>query len=314
MNRTSPAPAATPTPDAESRGLLTGATAYGIWGMLPLYIAATAPASAIEIVIMRIGFSLVFCLILLLILRRFRELRTALGTPRRLGAVGLAALMIAINWLLYASSVTTGHVAQASLGYFMNPLVNVLLGVALLGERLRFAQWAAVAIAAAAVLVITLDAGQVPWIGLGLAFSFGLYGLIKKRAGTTVHPVTAMTAETAVLMPVFVVGLVWLTTAGLLTTGSHGVGHTAVMAASGIITAVPLILFATAARTVPLSVLGILQYIAPTLQFLLAITVFGEHMAPGRWVGFGLIWLALVVFTADHVRHARRQRRLTRLA
>lgn len=310
----SPAPAAHPASAPETSGLAVGAGAYAIWGLLPLYMAATAPASAVEIVIMRIGFSLLFCLILLGVLRRFSDLRSALGTRRRTVAVTLAAVAVAVNWLLYAGAVTSGHVLQASLGYFINPLVNVALGVLLLGERMRRAQWAAVAIAAAAVLVITVDTGEVPWIGLGLAFSFGLYGLIKKRAAAPVHPVASMTAETAVLLPVFVGGTLWLAASGSLTTGQHGAGHFWIMAASGVVTAVPLIMFSTAAKTVPLSVLGILQYIAPIGQFVLGVTVFGEHMPVGRWIGFGLIWLALIVFTTDHLAAARAQRRLLRRA
>lgn len=313
--RSTPAvPAARPDSSPEASGLAIGAGAYAIWGVLPLYMAATAPASAVEIVIMRIGFSLLFCLLLLAVLSRFGDLKAALGTRRRVVAVTLAAVAVAVNWLLYAGAVTSGHVLQASLGYFINPLVNVALGVLLLGERMRRAQWAAVGIAAAAVAVITVDAGEVPWIGLGLAFSFGLYGLIKKRAAAPVHPVASMTAETAVLMPVFVGGTVWLAMSGMLTTGLHGAGHFWIMAASGVVTAVPLIMFSTAAKTVPLSVLGILQYIAPIGQFLLAVTVFGEQMPAGRWIGFGLIWLALLVFTADHLAAARSQRRLLRRA
>lgn len=313
--RSTPAvPAARPDSSPEASGLAIGASAYAIWGVLPLYMAATAPASAVEIVIMRIGFSLLFCLLLLAVLRRFGDLKVALGTRRRVLAVTLAAVAVAVNWLLYAGAVTSGHVLQASLGYFINPLVNVALGVLLLGERMRRAQWAAVAIAAAAVAVITLDAGEVPWIGLGLAFSFGLYGLIKKRAAAPVHPVASMTAETAVLLPVFAGGTLWLAASGTLTTGLHGAGHFWIMAASGVVTAVPLIMFSAAAKTVPLSVLGILQYIAPIGQFLLAVTVFGEQMPAGRWIGFGLIWLALLVFTTDHLATARAQRRLLRRA
>ncbi len=318
MTQTSPSSAPPPdatthadaAPEQSHRGLALGAGAYAIWGALPLYMAVTAPATAVEIVTMRIGFSLLFCLVLLALLRRLPELRRALGTRRRVGIVALAAVTIAVNWLLYAFSVTSGNILQASLGYFMNPLVNVTLGVALLGERLRRAQWIAVGVAAAAVAVITVEAGQVPWIGLGLACSFGVYGLLKKRTAA-VHPVTALTAETIVLLPLFVGGTAWLASVGMLTTGQHGAGHLAIMAASGVVTAVPLILFGAAAQTVPLSVLGILQYIAPVGQFLLAVLVFGEHMPSARWIGFGLVWLALIVFTTDHLAHARAQRRLT---
>lgn len=293
-------------------GLASGLGAYLIWGLLPLYMAALDPASAVEIVVVRIGFSLLFCLVLLALMRRLPELVTALRTPRRWGTTGLAAALIGVNWFLYALSVTSGNVLQASLGYFMNPLVNVLLGVLLLGERLRRLQWVAVAVAVTAVLVMALALGEVPWISLGLACTFGLYGFVKKRFPVPVHSVTAMTAETVALAPVFVVGTALLAQAGSLTTVTEGPGHFWLMAASGILTALPLILFSAAAKELTLTTLGMLQYTAPMLQFLVAVLVLGEHMPAARWIGFGLIWLSLIVFSADQLRAGRLRRRADR--
>ncbi|MDY6055198.1 MAG: EamA family transporter RarD [Micrococcus sp.] len=303
-----------PAPSGSSpQGLALGLSAYVIWGLvLPLYVTALAPAGAVEIVVVRIGFSLLFCLVLLAVLRRLGELREALRTPSRWGATALASGLIAVNWLLYALSVVSGNVLQASLGYFMNPLVNVLLGVLLLGERLRRAQWAAVTLAAVAVLGMTVALGAVPWLSLGLAFSFGLYGLVKKRLPTPGHPVTGMTAETLVLTPVFVVGTVLLHGAGQLTTLTEGAGHFWLMAASGVLTAGPLILFSAAARHLSLTTLGLMQYVAPLGQFLVAVLVLGEHMAPARWAGFALIWASLALFTLDQARQARLRRRARR--
>ncbi len=293
-------------------GLAYGLSAYLLWGILPLYIAATAPAPAAEIVVLRIGFTLVVCLVLLAVLRRFRDLARLLTSPRRLGITALAAVLVAANWAVYTIAVTSGQTLEAALGYFINPLVSVFLGVLMLGERLRRAQWVSVGISVVAVIVLTVGHGQIPWIALALAVSFGLYGLVKNRLGPTVHPVASLGAETVVLIPVFVVGLPWLSSAGMLTILDHGAGHFWVLAASGLVTAVPLILFGTAAGRLPLSVLGLMQYMAPVMQFLVGLLVFHEHMSTGRWAGFILIWVALVILTADTLHHTRHARRLGR--
>ncbi|WP_370643532.1 EamA family transporter RarD [Micrococcus sp. ACRRV] len=307
-------PTITPAPANDPRGLARGFAAYVIWGLLPLYMAATAPAGAVEIVVVRVVSALIFCLLLLAVMRRLPELRTALATRARWGSITLAAAFIAVNWLLYAHSVTSGNVLQASLGYFMNPLVNVLLGVLFLGERLRRGQWIAVGIAVVAVVVMSVAMGQVPWIALGLAFTFGMYGFVKKRFPVPVHAVTTMTAETVVLLPAFAVGMVFLAQAGLLTTVSEGPGHFWMMAGLGVLTAVPLILFSAAAQSLTLTTLGMLQYIAPIMQFLVAVAVLGERMPAARWAGFALIWLSLVVFTLDQANASRVQRRAARAA
>lgn len=293
-------------------GLAYGLSAYLLWGILPLYIAATAPAPAAEIVVLRIGFTLVVCLVLLAVLRRFRDLARLLTSPRRLGITALAAVLVAANWAVYTIAVTSGQTLEAALGYFINPLVSVFLGVLMLGERLRRAQWVSVGISVVAVIVLTVGHGQIPWIALALAVSFGLYGLVKNRLGPTVHPVASLGAETVVLIPVFVVGLPWLSSAGMLTILDHGAGHFWVLAASGLVTAVPLILFGTAAGRLPLSVLGLMQYMAPVMQFLVGLLVFHEHMSTGRLAGFILIWVALVILTADTLHHTRHARRLGR--
>lgn len=289
-------------------GLAYGLSAYLWWGLLPLYIAVTAPAPAAEIVVVRIGFTLVVCLVLLAVLRRFADLARLLISPRRLGITALAAVLVATNWAVYTYAVTSGQTLEAALGYFINPLVSVLLGVLLLGERLRRAQWIAVGLSVVAVIVLAVGHGQVPWIALALAVTFGVYGLVKNRLGPTVHPVASLGAETVVLIPVFVVGMVWLSSAGMLTLLDHGAGHFWILAASGVVTAVPLILFGTAAGRLPLSVLGLMQYMAPVMQFLVGLLVFHEHMSTGRWAGFILIWVALVILTADTLHHTRHTR------
>lgn len=290
-------------------GLATGLGAYLLWGILPLYIAAAAPAPAAEIVVLRIGFTLLVCLVLLAVLRRFADFARLLRTPRRLGITTVAALLVGTNWAVYTVAVTGGQTLEAALGYFINPLVSVLLGVVLLGERLRRAQWIAVGISVLAVLVLAVGHGQVPWIALTLAVTFGLYGLVKNRLGRAVHPVASLGAETVVLLPAFGLGLWWLASAGMLTILDHGPGHFWILTASGLVTAVPLILFGSAAGRLPLSVLGLLQYTAPVMQFLVGLLVFGEHMSAGRWAGFILIWLALTVLTVDTLHHTRPARR-----
>jgi chloramphenicol-sensitive protein RarD len=299
--------ASTPTsPAALSRaGLALGAGAYVLWGVLPLYFPLLAPAGAVEIIAHRVVWSLGFCLLLLVVTRTWDAFVAALRTPRTLAVLALAAVLVAVNWTTYVYGVLSDQVVDASLGYFINPLVTVLLAVFVLGERLRPAQWAALGFGAVAVLVITVGYGRLPWIALTLAFSFGLYGLIKNRVGRTVPAVAGLAVETLVLMPVAVGYLLFLAADGSGSFGAHGGWHVAALVSSGVVTAVPLLMFSGAARRLPLSVVGMLQYIAPTMQFLIGTVVFGEHMPPARWFGFALVWVALVVLTADGVRAGR---------
>lgn len=222
------------------------------------------------------------------------------------GSLALAAFLIAINWLTYTYGVTTGQAVETSLGYFINPLVSVLLGVLVLKEKLRPLQWAAVGVGFVAVGVLTYSYGKLPWIALTLAFSFGLYGFVKNRVGSRVDAITSLSVETMVLAPLAAVAMVVLAANGSSTLTSQGPGHFWLLLASGVITAVPLLFFGASARRLPMTTIGLLQYFAPVLQFLVALLVFREAMTVERWMGFGVVWLALLLLTLDMLRTARR--------
>ncbi|MHA7277249.1 EamA family transporter RarD [Arthrobacter sp. HLT1-21] len=292
-----------------STGILYGVGAYGLWGLLPLYFLILLPASAIEIVANRVLWSLVFCALLLTVMKSWRAVRSAAANPRILGTLALAALLIAVNWFVYTYGVTTGHAIEAALGYFINPIVSVLLGVVVLREKLRRLQWAAVGVGIIAVVVLAIGYGNVPWIALTLAFSFGFYGFVKKRVGSKVDAVSSLSIETAVLTPIAAGIMIWLSATGAATVLTEGPGHFWIMAASGVITAVPLIFFGAAARRLPLTTIGLLQYLAPVLQFLLALFVIKEEMPLERWVGFGLVWVALAMLTIDMLHTVRKNSR-----
>ncbi|MFF5917927.1 EamA family transporter RarD [Streptomyces flavochromogenes] len=294
------------TENEERAGLLYGIGAYGMWGLVPLFWPLLKPAGSVEILAHRMVWSLVFVGVALLAVRRWGWIRELVRSPRKLGLITVAAAVITVNWGLYIWSVNTGHVVEASLGYFINPLVTIALGVLVLQERLRPAQWAAVAIGFTAVLVLAIGYGRPPWISLTLAFSFAVYGLVKKKVN--IGGLESLAAETAIQFLPALGYLVWLGTQGTLAFGSHGAGHTALLAATGIVTAVPLVCFGAAAIRVPLSTLGLLQYLAPTFQFLLGVLYFHEEMPPERWAGFSLVWLALTILTWDALRTARRSR------
>ena len=246
-----------------------------------------------------------FLLLINLVVRTgWRQIRDAIATPRTRWLLLAAAVLISVNWGVYIWSVNAGYVVEASLGYFINPLVSVALGVVVLGERLRRVQWAAVGIAAVAVLVLTYSYGRPPWIALVLAFSFGLYGLSRKQAGVAAIP--ALTVETGFQTPFALAYFVWLGLAAPNMTFGDDPANTVMLATAGIATTIPLLLFGAAAIRLPLVALGILQYLTPVIRFTLGVTVFGEHMPAVRWFGFALVWLALAVFTVDTVRSARR--------
>lgn len=287
-------------------GMLFGIGAYVMWGLLPLYFFILMPAGAVEIVANRVVWSLLFCALLITVTKSWRLLAAALKDRRVFGSLALAAFLIAINWLTYTYGVTTGQAVETSLGYFINPLVSVLLGVFVLKERLRPLQWAAVGIGFVAVGVLTYSYGKLPWIALTLAFSFGLYGFVKKRVGPKVDAVTSLSVETMVLAPLAAVAMVVLAVSGTSTLTSQGAGHFWLLLASGVITAVPLVFFGASARRLPMTTIGLLQYFAPVLQFLVALLVFGETMTVARWIGFGVVWLALVMLTLDMLGTARR--------
>lgn len=285
-------------------GLLFGASAYLVWGVFPLLMHALIPAGAVEITAQRAVWSLVVCFGIVAAARGWSRLRVALTTWRTLATLAVAAVFIAANWLVYVFAVVTDQVNAASLGYYINPLVTVALGVVVLGERLRRMQVIAVAIAMVAVVIVGLETGGFPWISLALALSFGFYGLIKKRVGGHVDAITGLTVETMVLAPFAVLALVWIHNSGRQTFGERGapglgLGHDLLIVSTGIVTAGALLLFAAGAARLPLNVTGLLQYIAPTMMFMLAVWYFHEEMSLGRWIGFALVWVALVVITVD---------------
>ncbi|MEU3431034.1 EamA family transporter RarD [Streptomyces gardneri] len=296
----------TKTENEGRAGLLYGIGAYGMWGLVPLFWPLLKPAGAVEILAHRMVWSLVFVGIALLALRRWSWIPELVRSPRKLALITVAAAVISVNWGLYIWSVNTGRVVEASLGYFINPLVTIALGVLVLKERLRPAQWAAVGVGFAAVLVLAIGYGQPPWISLVLASSFAIYGLVKKKLN--LGGLESLAAETAVQFLPALGYLVWLGTQGTLAFGSDGAGHAALLVSTGIVTAVPLVCFGAAAIRVPLSTLGLLQYLAPTFQFLLGVLYFHEAMPPERWAGFSLVWLALTLLTWDALRTARRSR------
>ncbi|MEV5431117.1 EamA family transporter RarD [Streptomyces sp. NPDC052701] len=288
-------------------GLLNGFAAYGMWGLVPLFWPLLKPAGAVEILAHRMVWSLAFVAVALLVVRRWAWLGELLRQPRKLGLVTVAAAVITVNWGVYIWAVNAGHVVESSLGYFINPLVTIAMGVLLLKERLRPVQWAAVGIGCAAVLVLTVGYGRPPWISLCLAFSFATYGLVKKKVN--LGGVESLAAETAIQFLPALGYLLWLGAQGGATFTEQGPGHAALLAATGVVTALPLVCFGAAAIRVPLSTLGLLQYLAPVFQFLLGVVYFGEAMPPERWAGFALVWLALVLLTWDALRAARRAAR-----
>ncbi|PZH12180.1 EamA family transporter RarD [Streptomyces sp. NTH33] len=291
-------------PRGERRtGLLNGIAAYGMWGIVPLFWPLLKPAGAVEILAQRMVWSLAFVAAALLVVRRWAWAGELLRQPRRLGLVTVAAAVITVNWGVYIWSVNSGHVVEASLGYFINPLVTIAMGVLLLKERLRPVQWAAVGIGAAAVVVLTIGYGRPPWISLCLAFSFATYGLVKKKVN--LGGVESLAAEAAVQFLPALAYLLWLSAQGRSTFATEGAGHAALLASTGIVTALPLVCFGAAAIRVPLSTLGLLQYMAPVLQFLLGIVYFHESMPAERWAGFALVWLALTLLTWDGLRTVR---------
>jgi len=281
--------------------VLYGLGAYGLWGIFPLYWPLLKPAAASEILAHRIIWSLAILAIPVARSGGFASLR-ALGR-RRLGLISLASLLIGGNWFTYIWAVNHAHVVETALGYFINPLVTVLLGVLLLGERLRPAQWIALGLSAVAVAVLAFDYGRPPWIALMLAFSFALYGFVKKKAG--VGAVQSVAIETGVLVIPALAYLVFLHGGTFV---SEGPTHTALLMSSGLVTTVPLLCFAAAANRVPLSILGILQYLAPTLQFACGVVILHEPMAPSRWLGFALVWVGLTLFAIDAFNHRQRER------
>lgn len=288
----------------QRKGFLSGIAAYLLWGLFPLYWPLLKPAGALEILSHRVAWSVLTMAAVLLATGRSPQLRAVLADRRSRRLLTLAAVVVAINWGTYIWGVNHHRVVETSLGYFINPLVTVLMGVLVLGERLRRAQWVAVAIASSAVVGLAIEYGHPPWVALVLAFSFGTYGLAKKQAG--VEAVESLTFETLVLAPLAVSYLVWIGVRGQSHVIGYGIGHALLLALTGLVTAIPLLFFGAAAIRVPMTTLGLLQYLAPVLQFLLGVTFLDEKMTTMRWAGFILVWIALAIFTLESIRHQRR--------
>ncbi|MEO7269976.1 MAG: EamA family transporter RarD [Knoellia sp.] len=296
------------------RGTIFAFLAYGIWGLFPLYFHALEPSGAFEILAHRILWTLLFCVVVLVVRRDFAWVSSVLHRPKLLGGLTLAALLIAANWVVYVLAVITGRTYAAALGYFLNPIVTVGLGVFVLRERLRPLQWAAVSVGAVAAVYLTVAGGEFPWIAVTLAFSFAFYGLVKKKVGASLDAMHSLTVETLVLAPVAVGVLLWLAAQGTTTFGGHGATHTSLLVAAGVVTAIPLLFFAAAARRIPLVTIGLIQFLTPMLQLLIGVVLLDEHVTGALWVGFGIVWIALLLLTIDSLRHGRTTRRNNRAA
>jgi chloramphenicol-sensitive protein RarD len=288
---------------AVRRGYLFGIAAYLGWGFFPLYFKLLEPAGPNEILAHRIVWSAVFMAVLLAVLRRYRFLREFIRQPKRVAGMALAAVLIGLNWFGFIYGVGSKQVVEISLGYFITPLLSVVLGVLVLRERLRPIQWVAVGVGGIAVVVQAVDLGRLPWLALMLAASFGSYGLIKKQLG--LPAAEGMFVESTMLVLPALVYLIVLAGSGDATVGTTSVAHTVLIVLAGVMTALPLMSFAEAANRVPLTALGILQYIAPIMQLATGVLIFHEPMPPARLAAFGLVWMALVVFTWDGLRQRR---------
>ncbi|MGV8857940.1 EamA family transporter RarD [Rhodoglobus sp.] len=301
-----------PTSHATDRvspsGLGFAVSAYILWGAMPIAFFFLKDSGAIEIVAWRIVLSLVFCAALLLVTRGYARVMVIVRDRRTFWTLGLGGAFVVVNWLVYVYASLNGHIVEASLGYFTNPIVTVLLGVIILRERLRPLQWVAIGISALAVLVLAIGYGKFPWIALALAFSFGLYGLVKKSVGPKADALGGLAVETAFLTPIAIIVLFVLGANGTLSLGSVSTSHTVLTLCLGAITAIPLILFAAAARRLPLTYMGLAQYLAPILQLVVGVFIFHEAMPPERWLGFAIVWVALAILTFDLFRHSSRTR------
>ena len=282
--------------------------AYALWGLFPLYFLSIRDTNPFEIVSYRIIFSLLFCALVIAAIRKWGRFREIFRSKRTIVMLGLASAVIYLNWQIFVAAVVAGHVVESSLGYFMNPILTVILGVVVLRERLRPLQWAAVSISFVAVLVLTFGGSGVPWVSLGLAITFGLYGLIKKRVGRNVDPLSGLMIESMWMTPIAMAQ--WLVVSSMVgvTAFTHGVPYALWIMAAGPITAIPLMMFAAATRRIPLTAIGLIQYSTPIFSFVFGVFVLKEPMPQARWAGFFIVWISLVILVIDMLRHAKRSR------
>jgi chloramphenicol-sensitive protein RarD len=292
-------------PQLDSRGLLLAFSAYLLWGAFPFYFKMLSAAGSFEIIGHRVLWTFVFCLAGVMVWREWGHLRAVLANRSLFWRLTGAGVLVTVNWSIYVWGVLNDHVVDAALGYFINPLVTVTLAVFVLKERLRAAQKVALAIGTAAVIVIAIGFGQVPWVALSLAATFGVYGLLKKQVSAQVSPLVGLTVETALLAPAALVFLGWLQLSGSSNYLAHGPALTVGLTLAGVVTAIPLLLFAAASSRIPLSMMGLIQYLTPVIQFAFGVWINHEVMPAPRWIGFGLVWVALVILTVDSLRAAR---------
>ncbi|WP_350270808.1 EamA family transporter RarD [Brevibacterium sp. CBA3109] len=299
------------TPDMNAfrrAGLANGLSAYLLWGLIPLLFAAAAPTGALELVSHRVIWSLLFCAILLAFTGGFKRTWQIVGSGRTFWLLALAAVLIAINWTAFVYGVETDHLVEVSLGYYLNPLISIGLGVIFLGEKLRPLQWTAAGFGLLAVIIVGIGLGRMPYLSFTVALSFGLYGLVKNKVGSRVGALEGMTIESAVLAVPSAIFLLILGAQGLSTFTGFGASHVIIILVTGPATAIPLILFSAAARRIPLSWVGMLQYITPTMQFITGVFILGEMMSTTRWVGFFVIWIAVLLLCTDLIRQSRLKR------
>lgn len=280
------------------KGILYGIGAYVLWGFFPIYWKFLHVVPALQVIGHRISWSFIVLIVFILLTKQWQDFRTVAFHPKTIGAYAIAGVLLSINWLVYVWGVNAGFIVETSLGYFINPLLSVLLGVIFLRERLRLAQWIPVVIAAIGVLYLTFVYGRLPWIALSLAFSFGIYGLVKKLA--PLGSLYGLTLETAMVFPLALIYLLVMEANGTGAFLHDGPTIDLLLAGAGIVTTIPLLMFASAAKQIPLTMVGILQYIAPTLQFLIGVFVYKEPFDHAHLIGFGIVWLALIIFWVEN--------------
>jgi chloramphenicol-sensitive protein RarD len=281
-----------------SKGIWNGLAAYAMWGFFPIYWKLLQSVPALQVIGHRIGWSFILLVVVILLTRQWKDFRSAALVPKVIGIYAIAGVLLSINWLIYVWGVNSGFIVETSLGYFINPLISVLLGVIFLRERLRTMQWVAVGLAAAGVIYLTLTYGRPPWIALSLAFSFGIYGFVKKLA--PLGSLYGLTLETALVFPMALIYLIFVQSTGAGAFLYQGPLTDILLIGTGAVTSIPLLMFASAAREIPLTMIGILQYIAPTLQFLIGVFLYHEPFDQSRLIGFSLVWLALLIFWVEN--------------
>jgi chloramphenicol-sensitive protein RarD len=280
-----------------NKGIWNGLGAYVLWGFFPIYWKLLHEVPALQVIGHRIAWSFILLVAVIGLTRQWDNFRFAALAPKIIGIYAIAGVLLSINWLVYVWGVNAGFIVETSLGYFINPLVSVLLGVVFLRERLRSMQWLAVGLAAAGVIYLTLTYGRPPWIALSLAFSFGIYGFVKKLA--PLGSLYGLTLETALVFPAALIYLLFAESTGTGAFLHQGAVTDILLVGTGVVTSIPLLMFASAAREIPLTMIGVLQYVAPTIQFLIGVFLYHEPFDQSRLIGFSLVWIALIIFWVE---------------